>query len=204
MLYNQVKEERFMRKLALPDEILLQIEKPSRYVGGEYNSYNKDPDSAAVRAVFCFPDVYDIATAHLGMQIIYEQFNRRPDTCCDRLYSPWFDLDRILRERHIPLFAVESQRPVKEFDFLLMTLQYEMCYTNILQILDLSGIPFHASERAEGDPIVIGGGPCTYNPEPIADFFDVFYIGESETQNDRMLDLKLEMKSAGSSRKSVL
>ena len=171
-----------MKKLALSDEILLSVEKPSRYIGQEYNSYNKEFNEYPVRVAFCFPDVYDIATANLGMQIIYEQFNRRPDAMCDRVYSPWIDLDRIMREKKIPLFAVESQRPVRDFDFLLITLQYEMCYTNVLQVLDLSGIPLHSEDRTEEDPIVIGGGTCAYNPEPIAPFFDVFYIGGAGAQ----------------------
>ena len=193
-----------MKKLALSDEILLSVEKPSRYIGREYNSYNKEFGDYPVRVAFCFPDVYDIATANLGMQIIYEQFNRRPDAMCDRVYSPWIDLDRIMREKKIPLFAVESQRPVREFDFLLVTLQYEMCYTNVLQVLDLSGIPLHASERTEEDPIVIGGGACAYNPEPIAEFFDVFYIGESETRYDEMTEVYKKAKAEGKTRTEIL
>ncbi len=193
-----------MKKNALTDRILLSVEKPSRYIGGEYNSYNKDPDSYPVSAVFCFPDVYEIGTANLGMQIIYEQFNRRSDACCDRVYSPWFDLDQILREKKIPLFAVESQKPVKSFDLLLITLQYEMCYTNVLQILDLSEIPLHADERTEEDPIVFGGGTCAYNPEPVAPFFDVFYIGESEAEYDAVIDLIKEAKEKHLSRRETL
>ena len=122
------------------------------------------------------------------------------DVWCERVYSPWVDLDKVMREEHIPLFALESQDPVKEFDFLGITIQYEMCYTNILQILDLSGIPLHAKERTEDDPIVIGGGPCTYNPEPIAEFFDMFYIGEGETVYDQLLDIYKENKKNGGSR----
>ena len=179
----------FMRKLALSDEILLSVEKPARYIGGEYNAYNKAFESVPVHVCFCFPDLYEIGTANLGMQIIYEQFNRRTDAMCDRVYSPWVDLDKILRDKKIPLFAVESQRPVKDFDFLLITLQYEMCYTNVLQILDLSEIPLLTKDRTENDPIVIGGGSCSYNPEPVADFFDVIYLGESETQYDHMVEV---------------
>lgn len=124
-------------------------------------------------------------------------FNRREDTYCERVYSPWLDLDKIMREKDIPLFAIESQEPIKNFDFLGITLQYEMCYTNILQILDLSKIPLIATERGEDDPIVIGGGPCSYNPEPIANFFDMFYIGEGETQYDELLDIYKENKKNG-------
>lgn len=193
-----------MRKLALSDEILLSVEKPARYIGGEYNSVNKDFDSVEVKAVFCFPDVYEIATANLGMQIIAEQFNRRADAYCDRVYSPWFDMDRILREKDIPLFAVESQRPVKDFDLLLITLGYEMCYTNVLQVLDLSKIALHAADRTEEDPIVFGGGACAYNPEPIAEFFDVFYIGEGETKYDEIIDLYKTCRKAGLGRREIL
>ena len=193
-----------MRKLALSDDILLSVEKPSRYIGGEYNAYNKDPKSVDVAVAFCFPDVYEIGTANLGMQIIYEQFNRRADAYCDRVYSPWTDLDAIMRERKIPLFAVESQRPVKEFDFLLITLQYEMCYTNVLQVLDLSGIPLRAADRREGDPIVIGGGACAYTPEPMAAFFDVFYLGEAETEYDHMVEVYKACKARNSTRQEIL
>ena len=189
-----------MRKLALNDEILLKIEKPARYIGGEYNSVMKDPEKVDVRFAMCFPDVYEIGMSHLGIQILYDMFNRREDVWCERVYSPWVDLDKVMREEHIPLFALESQDPVKEFDFLGITIQYEMCYTNILQILDLSGIPLHAKDRTEDDPIVIGGGPCTYNPEPIAEFFDMFYIGEGETVYDQLLDIYKENKKNGGSR----
>ena len=193
-----------MRKLALNDEILLKIEKPARYIGGEYNSVMKDPEKVAIRFAMCFPDVYEIGMSHLGIQILYDMFNRREDVWCERVYSPWVDLDKVMREEHIPLFALESQDPVKEFDFLGITIQYEMCYTNILQILDLSGIPLHAKERTEDDPIVIGGGPCTYNPEPIAEFFDMFYIGEGETVYDELLDTYKENKKNGGSRMDFL
>ena len=193
-----------MRKLALNDEILLKIEKPARYIGGEYNSVMKDPEKVDVRFAMCFPDVYEIGMSHLGIQILYDMFNRREDVWCERVYSPWVDLDKVMREEHIPLFALESQDPVKDFDFLGITIQYEMCYTNILQILDLSGIPLHAKDRTEEDPIVIGGGPCTYNPEPIAEFFDLFYIGEGETVYDPLLDLYKECKQSGASRQEFL
>lgn len=148
-----------MRKLALSDDILLQIEKPARYIGGEVNSVMKDPSEVDIRFAMCFPDVYEIGMSHLGIQILYDMFNRREDTWCERVYSPWTDLDKILHEKNIPLFALESQDPIRDFDFLGITIQFEMCYTNILQILDLGQIPLHASERTEADPIVIGGGP---------------------------------------------
>ena len=193
-----------MRKLALSDEILLKIEKPARYIGNEVNSVMKDKNEVDIRFAMCFPDVYEIGMSHLGIQILYDMFNRREDVWCERVYSPWMDLDKIMREKKIPLFALESQDPIKQFDFLGITIQYEMCYTNILQVLDLSGIPLFASERNEEDPIVIGGGPCTYNPEPLADFFDIFYIGEGETVYDELLDAYKEHKKIGSSRREFL
>ena len=193
-----------MRKLALDDEILMKIEKPARYIGGEVNSVMKDPEKVDIRFAMCFPDVYEIGMSHLGIQILYDMFNRREDVWCERVYSPWLDLDRVMREEKIPLLALESQDPVKNFDFLGITIQFEMCYTNILQILDLSGIPLHAADRTEEDPFVIGGGPCTYNPEPLADFFDIFYIGEGETVYDELLDVYKEWKKSGESREQFL
>ena len=193
-----------MRKLALNDEILMKIEKPARYIGGEVNSVMKDKEKVDIRFAMCFPDVYEIGMSHLGIQILYDMFNRREDVWCERVYSPWTDLDKVMREENIPLFALESQDPVKEFDFLGITIQFEMCYTNILQILDLSGIPIYAAERTEEYPIVIGGGPCAYNPEPLAAFFDIFYIGEGETAYDELLDAYKEWKASGGSRTEFL
>lgn len=190
--------------LALSDEILLNIEKPARYIGGEVNAVVKDKDKVDIRFAMCFPDVYEIGMSHLGIQILYDMFNSWEDTWCERVYSPWVDLDKIMREKHIPLFALESQEPVRNFDFLGITIQYEMCYTNILQILDLAGIPLLSRDRDETFPIVIGGGPCTYNPEPIADFFDIFYIGEGETIYRQLLDLYKEYRKNGNSRREFL
>ena len=192
-------------KLALSDEILMQVEKPARYIGNEVNAVDKtnNPD-VAVRFATCFPDVYEIGMSHLGIQILYDMFNRRNDIWCERVYSPWIDLDRIMREQNIPLFALESQDPIKEFDFLGITIQYEMCYTNILQILDLAQIPLLAKDRTEEHPIVIGGGPCTYNPEPLAEFFDIFYIGEGETVYYELMDRYKEWKRSGKSRQEFL
>ena len=193
-----------MRKLALNDEILMKIEKPARYIGGEVNSVYKDKESVDIRFAMCFPDVYEIGMSHLGMKILYDMFNRRDDVWCERVFSPWIDLDKMMKEEKIPLFALESQEPVRDFDFLGITIQYEMCYTNILQILELSGIPFDATDRTWEDPIVIGGGPCVYNPEPLADFFDLFYIGEGETVYDRLFDVYKEIRRRGGSRKEFL
>ena len=193
-----------MRKLALDDEILLSVQQPARYIGGEVNSVTKVLTPETIRFCMCFPDVYEIGMSHLGIQILYDMFNKREDTYCERVYSPWNDMDKIMREKHIPLFALESQDPVKDFDFLGITLQYEMSYTNVLQILDLSQIPLHADERGEHDPIVIGGGPCAYNPEPLAPFFDLFYIGEGETVYGQLLDAYKENKKHGGSRHDFL
>ena len=193
-----------MRKLALSDDILMKIEKPARYIGGEVNAVTKNLADIDVRFAMCFPDVYEIGMSHLGIQILYDMFNRRDDVWCERVYSPWVDLDKVMREEKLPLFALESQDPVRNFDFLGITIQYEMCYTNILQVLDLSGIPLHAKDRTEEDPIVIGGGPCAYNPEPIAEFFDMFYIGEGETVYDELLDTYKENKKNGGSRMDFL
>ena len=193
-----------MRKLALSDEILMTVEKPARYIGGEVNAVMKDKDQVDIRFAMCFPDVYEIGMSHLGIQILYDMFNRREDTWCERVYSPWPDLHKVLKEKQIPLFALESQDPVKKFDFLGITIQYEMCYTNVLQLLDLSGIPFRAAERVEDDPLVIGGGACAYNPEPLAEFFDLFYIGEGETVYGALFDAYKANKKAGGSRQDFL
>lgn len=193
-----------MKKLALSDEILMTIDKPARYIGNEINSVVKDTSKVDIRFAMCFPDVYEIGMSHLGIQILYDMFNKREDTWCERVYSPWPDLHEIMKEKQIPLFGLESQEPIKNFDFLAMTLQYEMCYTNILQILDLSQIPLRSKDRTEKDPLVIGGGPCSYNPEPIADFFDIFYIGEGETRYDDLFDLYKQMKKDGRSRQEML
>ena len=194
-----------MRKLFLSDEILMSVEKSARYIGNEVNSIKKNPEDVDLRFCMCFPDVYEIGMSHLGIQILYEMMNRREDVYCERVYSPWPDLHKIMKEQDIPLFALESQDPIKNFDMLGITLQYEMCYTNILQILDLSQIPLLTKDRRDEDPIIIGGGPCVYNPEPIAIFFDIFYIGEGEISYNALFDLYIsERKSGNFNRESFL
>ena len=193
-----------LNKTALPHKILMSVEKPARYLGNELNSIHKELTPDMTRFVMCFPDVYDVGMSHLGLPIIYDMLNRRDDIWCERVYSPWPDLDKLMRKNSIPLFALESQDPIMDFDFLGITLQYEMCYTNILQILDLSGIALLASDRKEDDPIVIGGGPCSYNPEPIAPFFDLFYIGEGEISMLELIDVYKANKKAGGSRVDFL
>lgn len=185
-----------MRNLALSDDILMQIDKPARYIGNELNMIKKNPKDVDIRFAMCFPDVYEIGMSHLGIQILYEMYNRREDVYCERVYSPWPDLHKIMKEQNIPLFALETQDPLKEFDFIGITLQYEMCYTNILQIIDLAQIPIWQKDRSDEDPLIICGGPCTYNPEPIADFCDLFYIGEGEVSYNELFDLYKEMKRA--------
>lgn len=193
-----------MNKLALSDEILMSVDKPARYIGNEVNIIKKDPGDVAIRFAMCFPDVYEIGMSHLGIQILYDMFNQRDDVYCERVYSPWVDLHKILKRERIPLFTLETQSPVRDMDFLGITIQYEMCYTNILQILDLSQIPLLAHMRTDEDPLVIGGGPCTYNPEPLADFFDLFYIGEGETQYDALFDLYKSVRAQGGTRQEFL
>ena len=193
-----------MKKLALSDEILMRVEKPARYIGNEVNSVVKDKSEISVRFAMCFPDVYEIGMSHLGIQILYSMLNEWEDVWCERVYSPWPDLTKIMREESIPLFGLESQEPVRDMDFLGITIQYEMCYTNILQVLELSHIPLLSKDRGEDMPIVIGGGPCVYNSEPIADFFDLFYIGEGETQYRPLFDWYLENKRLGGTREDFL
>ncbi len=193
-----------MTETALNDEILLKVDKPARYIGNEVNMVKKNPVDVDIRFAICFPDVYEIGMSHLGIQILYDMYNQREDVYCERVYSPWPDLHGILKEKGIPLFALESQEPVKSFDFLGITIQYEMCYTNILQILDLSQIPMAAGERTKDHPFIIGGGPCVYNPEPLADFFDLFYIGEGETVYDRLFACYKEWKFSGRTRREFL
>lgn len=193
-----------MTKLALTDEILMSIDKPARYIGQEVNMVEKDLADIDVRFAMCFPDVYEIGMSHLGIQILYDMFNRMDGVYCERVYSPWLDLHKVMKDKNIPLFTLETQSNVKDMDFLGITLQYEMCYTNILQILDLSGIPFNSTDRSEDDPIVIGGGPCTYNPEPIAEFFDIFYIGEGETSYKPLIEAYRTNKANGGSRLDFL
>lgn len=193
-----------MTKLALSDEILMKIDKPARYIGNELNSIKKEKEQVAIRFAMCFPDVYEIGMSHLGIQILYDMFNKMDDVWCERVYSPWPDLHKIMKEQKIPLFALESQEPIKDFDFIGITLNYEMCYTNVLQILDLAQIPLLARDRTEEHPIIIGGGCCTYNPEPMADFFDMFYMGEGEISFYALFDLYKEMRKNGKSRQEFL
>ncbi len=179
------------------ERLLLSVEKPGRYSGGEINSVIKDKKSVDVRFAFCFPDTYEIGMSHLGMKILYSQFNEREDIWCERVFAPWLDFEEKMRENNIPLFALESRDAIKDFDFIGFTLQYEMCYTNVLNMLDLADVPLKSSDRDENHPLVVAGGPCVCNAEPLADFIDVFFLGEGEEVDLELIDLYKEHKKSG-------
>ncbi len=186
------------------DKILPLVQKPARYVGGELNSVTKDKDKVDIRYAFCFPDSYEIGMSHLGIKILYSVANAREDTWCERVFAPWPDMEEKMRENNIPLFALESGDAIKDFDFIGFTLQYELCYTNVLNMLDLAGLPVKAKDRKGLSPIVMGGGPCACNPEPIAEFFDLFSLGEGEEVNSEIMDLYKEHKKRGSTKEEFL
>lgn len=188
----------------ISDDILSKVEKPARYTGGEFNSYIKDKEKIQIRYAFCFPDVYEVGMSHLGMKILYYTLNKREDTYCERVFAPWPDMEKLMRENDIPLYALESKDPLDQFDFLGFTLQYEMSYTNILNMLDMAGLKVRASKRSEEDPIVVFGGPCAYNPEPLYDIADMFVIGEGEEVNNEILDLYREVKAEGKGKTEFL
>lgn len=184
---------------------LLEVQKPSRYIGGEVGSIIKDKSEIDVRFAFCFPDTYDIGMSHLGMKILYSLTNERENYWCERCFAPGEDFEAIMRENDIPLYALESLDPIKDFDFIGFTMQYELSYTNVLNMLDLAGIPIYAKDRTtELTQIVVAGGPCVCNPEPLADFFDIFILGEGEEVNLELMDLYAEMKKNGASRLDFL
>lgn len=182
------------RKLALSHKILMSVEKPGRYVGGEVNAVIKDPSKVEVRFAFCFPDVYEIGMSHLGIKILYGAFNQVPYFWCERVFAPWVDMERQMVEHNIPLYALESGDPVGEFDFIGFTLQYELSYTNVLRMLELAGIPLRAADRKDLHNIVVGGGPCACNPEPLADFFDIFFLGDGEEVDLEVMELYRQCK----------
>lgn len=184
--------------------LLDKVEKPGRYTGGEWGSVIKNPSDVDIRFAFCFPDTYEIGMSHLGIKILYGLFNKRKDTYCERVYAPWTDMEQLMRENNIPLYALESKDPINKFDFVGFTLQYEMSYSNILNMLELGNIPLLSSERGEDDPLVCGGGPCSYNAEPITDFFDFFTMGEGEEVMMEILDVYAEHKNQGGTRKEYL
>jgi len=181
----------------ISDDILYKVEKPSRYTGGELNEIVKNPSEVDIRFAFCFPDVYEVGMSHLGSRILYHTINARQDTYCERAFAPWPDMENLMRRNDIPLFTLETKDSLKEFDILGFTLQYEMSFTNILNMLDMSGITIRASERGEDEPIVMAGGPCAYNPEPLYDIIDFFEIGEGEEMMNDVLDVYKKYKGKG-------
>ena len=186
------------------DKILPLVQKPARYIGGELNSVVKNKRDVAIRYAFCFPDSYEIGMSHLGIKILYSLINAREDAWCERVFAPWPDMERQMRDNGIPLYALESGDPVAEFDFIGFTLQYELCYTNVLNMLDLAGLPVRAKDRKALSPLVVGGGPCVCNPEPMADFFDIFMLGDGEEVTTELLDLYKTHKQKGSSKEEFL
>ncbi len=185
-------------------KILPLVQKPGRYTGGELNSVVKDKSRVKLRYAFCFPDSYEIGMSHLGIKILYSAANARDDVWCERVFAPWHDMEREMRQRNIPLYALESGDPITEFDLIGFTLQYELCYTNVLNLLDLAGIPVRSADRGEDFPLVVGGGPCACNPEPMADFFDMFMLGEGEEMSNELFDLIIDCKQKGVSKKELL
>lgn len=181
----------------LLDRIMGQVEKPVRYMGNEYNMVVKDPDKVDIRFAFAFPDIYEVGMSHLGMKILYHLINQREDSYCERVFSPWTDMEGKMRQEGIPLFTLETKDPIKDFDIIGFTLQYEMSYTNVLNILDLGQVPLTWQERNDTHPLVIAGGPCAYNVEPLADFFDLVVMGEGEEVTNEILDLYLKSKNQG-------
>ena len=179
------------------DEILMQVEKPARYMGNEINMIVKDPKNVDIRFAFCFPDSYEVGMSYVGLQILYFFMNRRDDVYCERVFAPWHDMEEKMRENNIELFTLETGDSVRNFDFVGFTLQYEMTYTNIINMLNLGNIPIWSKDRSENDPIIIAGGPCAYNPEPLADIIDIFYIGEGEVKYDEFFDIYKEVKKQG-------
>lgn len=181
----------------ITDDILCKVEKPSRYVGGELNQVIKNPKDVNIRFAFCFPDVYEVGMSHLGTRILYHTINERKNTYCERVFAPWPDMETLMRKSDIKLFTLETKTPLDQFDILGFTLQYEMSYTNILNMLDMSGITIRASERGEDEPIIMAGGPCAYNPEPLYDIVDFFEIGEGEEMMDDVLEVYAKHKANG-------
>lgn len=186
----------------ISDDILCKVEKPARYVGGEINQVNKDPKEVDIRFAFCFPDVYEVGMSHLGTRILYHTINARKDTYCERAFAPWPDMEALMRENDIPLYALETKDSLNQFDMIGFTLQYEMSYTNILNMLNMSGITIRASERGEDEPIIMAGGPCAYNPETLSGVVDFFELGEGEEMMNDVLDLYKQYK--GKSKKEFL
>ncbi len=186
------------------EQILRSVDKPARYIGNEINVADKKLNKAKVRFTMCYPDTYEVGMSHLGTEIIYFMLNEMENVFCERCFAPWVDMEALLRENKMPLFSLETQTPLKKFDFIGFTLQYEMSYTNLLNMLDLGGISVKSEDRTEEDPLVIAGGPCAYNPEPLAQFIDIFYIGEAEVMLCDIMEMYEEHKANGGTRTEFL
>lgn len=186
------------------DDLILKVEKPARYMGGEHNAVVKDPGASRVRFGLAFPDVYEVGMSNVGFRTLYHALNERPDTACERFFMPWSDLEQLMRSKDIPLFSLENRLPARAFDVLGFTMQFELCYPTVLAMLDLAGIPLRSEDRRRDDPIVLGGGPCSYNPEPVADFFDAIVVGEGEEVVHEISDVVAEWKTSGESRRDLL
>ena len=186
------------------ERLLLSVQKPGRYSGGEINSVIKDKSKVDVRFAFCFPDTYEIGMSHLGLKILYSLFNEREESWCERVFAPWIDFEDVISANNLPLFALESRDPIKDFDFIGFTLQYEMAYTIVLNMLDLAGVPLRSKDRADFTPIIVAGGPCACNPEPLADFVDIFFLGEGEEVDLEVIDLYKEYKKEGKTKAEFL
>lgn len=188
----------------LYEELLPQVEKPGRYVGAEWNSVNKNPDEVKIRFAFCFPDIYEIGMSHLGMKILYHLLNERGYIYCERVFAPWIDMENLMRKKKIKLFTMETKDYIDDFDFVGFTLQYEMSYTNIINMLDLAGIPILSSERKAKFPFIIAGGPCAYNPEPLCDIVDFFILGDGEEVILEIMELYKYWENSGKSKMDFL
>src|SRR5437588_4879454 len=191
-------------RLPVLDRLILGAQKPSRYAGGELNAVRKRLDQVALKWGLAFPDTYEVGMSNVGFRLLYPPLNGRPDVACERFFMPWPDLEAALRAERLPLFSIESRAPLSAFDVLGLTLQFELCYTTVLAMLDLGGIPLLSADRRREDPLVLGGGPCAYNPEPVADFFDAFVVGEGEEVIHEISDVLASWKASGAPREDLL
>src|SRR5205085_1983939 len=191
-------------QLPVLDRLILGAQKPSRYAGGELNAVRKRLDDVALKWGLAFPDTYEVGMSNVGFRLLYHALNERPDVACERFFMPWTDMESALRAERLPLFSIESRAPATAFDVLGFTLQFELCYTTVLAMLELGGVPLFTRDRGRHDPLVLGGGPCAYNPEPVADFFDAFVIGEGEEAIHQISDVVMEWKRSGGSRSDLL
>src|SRR3954466_2273159 len=191
-------------RLPVPDRLIFGAQKPARYAGGELNAVRKDLASARVKWALAFPDTYEVGMSNVGFRLLYHALNERPEIACERFFMPWPDMESALRAERLPLFSIESRAPLRAFDVLGFTLQFELCYTTVLAMLELAGIPLFTKDRRREDPLILGGGPCAYNPEPVADFFDAFVVGEGEEAIHEISDVVADWKKSGGPRDDLL